>query len=54
MPIKKLHDDSVDLFGFWKVELDTDHHEVPEPETIFMVPVGNWSDGAPAAVPIIR
>jgi hypothetical protein len=36
------------------VELDTDHHEVPEPETIFMVPVGNWSDGAPAAVPIIR
>ena len=36
------------------VELDTEHHEVPEPETIFMVPVGNWSDGAPAAVPIIR
>jgi hypothetical protein len=36
------------------VELDTDHHEVPEPETIFMVPVGNWSDGTSAAVPIVR
>jgi len=24
------------------VELDTNHREVPEPETIFMVPVGNW------------
>ena len=27
---------------------DTDHHEGPEPETIFMVPVGHWSDGSPA------
>ncbi len=35
------------------VELDTEHREVPEPETIFMVPVGNWSDGTPAAVPIV-
>jgi hypothetical protein len=30
------------------VLLDTSHHEVPEPETIFMVPVGQWSDGTPA------
>ena len=30
------------------VVLDTDHHEGPEPETIFMVPVGHWSDGTPA------
>ena len=30
------------------VLLDTDHHEGPEPETIFMVPVGHWSDGTPA------
>jgi hypothetical protein len=30
------------------VVLDTDHHEGPEPETIFMVPVGHWSDGSPA------
>jgi hypothetical protein len=36
------------------VELDTDHREVPEPETIFMVPVGNWSDGTSAAVPIVH
>jgi hypothetical protein len=36
------------------VELDTEHREVPEPETIFMVPVGNWSDGTPAPVPIVR
>jgi hypothetical protein len=36
------------------VELDTDHHDVPEPETIFMVPVGNWSDGTPAVVPIVH
>jgi hypothetical protein len=36
------------------VELDTDHRDVPEPETIFMVPVGNWSDGTAAPVPIIR
>jgi hypothetical protein len=33
------------------VELDTDHSEVPEPETIFMVPVGKWSDGTSAALP---
>jgi hypothetical protein len=36
------------------VELDTEHREVPEPETIFMVPVGNWSDGTSASVPIVR
>jgi hypothetical protein len=30
------------------VVMDTDHHEGPEPETIFMVPVGHWSDGTPA------
>jgi hypothetical protein len=30
------------------VVVDTDHHEWPEPETIFMVPVGQWSDGTPA------
>jgi hypothetical protein len=30
------------------VVLDTNHHEGPEPETIFMVPVGHWSDGTPA------
>jgi hypothetical protein len=35
------------------VQLDTAHGEVPEPETIFMVPVGNWSDGTPAVVPIV-
>ncbi len=28
--------------------LDTSHHVVPEPETIFMVPVARWSDGTPA------
>jgi hypothetical protein len=30
------------------VMLDVQHREVPEPETIFMVPVGNWSDGTAA------
>jgi hypothetical protein len=30
------------------VVLDTDHHEGPEPETIFMVPVDHWSDGSSA------
>lgn len=30
------------------VVMDTDHHEGPEPETIFMVPVDHWSDGSPA------
>jgi hypothetical protein len=29
------------------VMLDTQHTEVPEPETIFMVGVGEWSDGTP-------
>jgi len=29
------------------VMLDTDHTEVPEPETIFMVAAGKWSDGTP-------
>jgi hypothetical protein len=27
------------------VDFDTGHHIVPEPETIFMVPVAHWSDG---------
>src|ERR1700683_947076 len=27
------------------VVFDTDHHQGPEPESIFMVPVGHWSDG---------
>lgn len=30
------------------VVVDTDHHQGPEPETIFMVPVDHWSDGTPA------
>jgi hypothetical protein len=30
------------------VVLDTSHHVVPEPETIFMVPVARWSDGTSA------
>jgi len=30
------------------VMLDTDHHDWPEPETIYMVPVDHWSDGTPA------
>jgi hypothetical protein len=30
------------------VLLNEDYHEVPEPETIFMVPVCKWSDGTPA------
>jgi len=30
------------------VVFDTDHHEGPEPESIFMVPVGHWSDGSSA------
>jgi hypothetical protein len=30
------------------VVVDTDHHEGPEPETIFMVPLDHWSDGTPA------
>lgn len=30
------------------VVLDTAHREVPEPETIFLVPVGHWSDGTAA------
>ncbi|HEV2530466.1 hypothetical protein [Phenylobacterium sp.] len=29
------------------VMLDTDHVQMPEPETIFMVGLGKWSDGAP-------
>jgi hypothetical protein len=31
------------------VMLDTDHTQGPEPETIFMVAVGKWSDGTPVA-----
>jgi len=30
------------------VVLDSDHAQGPEPETIFMVPVGHWSDGSAA------
>ncbi len=30
------------------VVLDTSHRIVPEPETIFMIPVAHWSDGSPA------
>jgi hypothetical protein len=30
------------------VVLDTSRHVVPEPETIFMIPVARWSDGTPA------
>jgi hypothetical protein len=30
------------------VVLDEAHREVPEPQTIFFVPVGRWSDGTPA------
>jgi hypothetical protein len=30
------------------VVVDTDHHQGPEPETIFMVPVAHWSDGTSA------
>jgi hypothetical protein len=30
------------------VVFDTDHHEGPEPESIFMVPVDHWSDGTSA------
>jgi hypothetical protein len=39
----------------WGANLDgspvvMDPREVPEPETIFFVPVGTWSDGTPAPV----
>jgi hypothetical protein len=30
------------------VLVDTDHQEVPEPQTIFFVPVSHWSDGTAA------
>jgi hypothetical protein len=30
------------------VILDTSYHQIPEPETIFMVTVAKWSDGTPA------
>jgi hypothetical protein len=30
------------------VMVDDEHRQVPEPQTIFMVPVGHWSDGTPA------
>jgi hypothetical protein len=30
------------------VVFDSDHHQGPEPETIFMVPVDHWSDGTSA------
>lgn len=32
------------------VIVDTDHTEVPEPQTIFMVTVDHWSDGTSAAM----
>jgi len=37
----------------WGANLDgspvvMDPREVPEPETIFLVPVNTWSDGTPA------
>lgn len=28
--------------------VDTSHHDVPEPQTIFMMLAGHWSDGTPA------
>jgi len=31
------------------VVLDTQHPDVPEPQTIFMVPLGRWSDGTAAS-----
>ena len=30
------------------VVLDSDHTDIPEPQTIFLVPVAKWSDGTPA------
>jgi hypothetical protein len=30
------------------VVFNSDYQKMPEPETIFMVPVGKWSDGTPA------
>jgi len=33
------------------VLLDTSHRAVPEPETIFMIPVAHWSDGRPGPEP---
>jgi hypothetical protein len=30
------------------VLLDDDHLDIPEPQTVFLVPVGRWSDGTPA------
>ncbi len=30
------------------VVLDSSHHVMPEPETIFMIPVAHWSDGTQA------
>jgi hypothetical protein len=30
------------------IMLDTSHHVVPEPETIFMIPAAHWSDGSTA------
>jgi hypothetical protein len=30
------------------VIVDSDHTEVPEPQIIFMVPLGDWSDGTAA------
>ena len=30
------------------IVVDKDHHLVPEPETIFMIPVSKWSDGSNA------
>lgn len=36
------------------VEFDSDHRDVPEPETIFLLPLGYWSDGTPATLPMVH
>jgi hypothetical protein len=30
------------------IVFDNEHHLVPEPQTILMIPVSRWSDGSPA------
>jgi len=40
------------VFGATDHELlDALAREVPEPQTIFLVPIANWSDGTAAAIP---
>jgi len=36
------------------IEFDSDHLDVPEPETIFLLPLGYWSDGTPATLPMVH